>query len=288
MTASLDAILNQYEKNQSPNTEKKFVSNEERLKKYFAPFLPKGQTEGEKTVRILPTSDGSSPFKEVYFHEVQVQGKWMKVYDPGKNSAGKPTGERSPLNEVEDALRLTGNQQDKELARQYRSKKFYIVKVIDRENEEDGVKFWRFKHNWKGDGIMDKLIPLFQKKGDLTNVNEGRDVSLILKAVPLPSGNGTYTAVSMIMAEDPAKLHTDENTSKEWLANTEQWSDVYSQKPIEYLEAIAKGETPIWNPETKKYSYDSATQESITMEKTTTTTTADPQANASVDEDLPF
>tara|TARA_R110001583_G_scaffold78667_1_gene213041 strand:+ start:58653 stop:59516 length:864 start_codon:yes stop_codon:yes gene_type:complete len=287
MTTSLDAILGQYEKNQSPNTEKKFVSNEERLKKYFAPFLPKGQTDGEKTVRILPTADGSSPFKEVYFHETQVQGKWMKIYDPGKNSDGSLSGERSPLNEVEDALRLTGNQQDKELARQYRSKKFYIVKVIDRENEDDGVKFWRFKHNWKGDGIMDKLIPLFQKRGDLTNLKEGRDVTLILKAVPLPSGNGTYTAVSMVMSEDPSVLHTDENTSKPWIANAEEWSDVYSQKPVEYLEAIAKGETPIWNNETKKYSYDSATEESIDMSQDSKTN-VDPQANQSVDQDLPF
>ena len=288
MTASLDAILNQYEKNQTPNTEKKFVSNEERLKKYFAAFLPKGQNEGEKTIRILPTPDSTTPFKEVYFHEVQVQGKWMKIYDPGKNSDGSLSGERSPLNEVEDALRLTGSQQDKELARQYRSKKFYIVKVIDRENEDDGVKFWRFKHNWKGDGIMDKLIPLFQKKGDLTNVTEGRDVTLILKSVPLPSGHGTYTAVSMIMAEDPSKLHNDEKLTKEWLANSEQWSDVYSQKPVEYLQAIAKGETPIWNNETKKYSYDSATEESISISKDSTTPTADPQEKAKVDEDLPF
>ena len=51
--------------------------------------------------------------------------------------------------------------------------------------------------------VMDKLIPLFQKKGDLTNLKEGRDVTLILKAVPLPSGNGTYTAVSMVMSEGP-------------------------------------------------------------------------------------
>ena len=163
--SSLDAILSQYEKNSQPGSEKKkFVSNEDRLKKYFAAFLPKGQSDGEANVRILPTADGTSPFKEVWFHEMQVQGKWMKIYDPGKNADGSPSGERSPLNEVEEALKLTGNQQDRDLARQYRSRKFYIVKVIDRNNEEDGVKFWRFKHNFRGDGIMDKLIPLFQKR----------------------------------------------------------------------------------------------------------------------------
>tara|TARA_R110000824_G_scaffold48582_1_gene137146 strand:+ start:1233 stop:2096 length:864 start_codon:yes stop_codon:yes gene_type:complete len=286
--SSLDAILNQYEKNQTTNTQKKFVSNEDRLKKYFAAFLPKGQKEGEKIVRILPTKDGSSPFKEVWFHEVQIQGRWQKLYDPGKNSDGSPTGDKSPLNDVEEALKLTGNEQDKILARQYRSRKFYIVKVVDRSNEDDGVKFWRFKHNYKGDGIMDKLVPLFQKRGDITDTKEGRDISLILKQVKSPNGV-TYTSVSTIMTEDPSPINTDESLTNEWLGNDEGWRDVYSQKPVEYLEAISKGETPEWDSELKKYVYTGSEQ---TEMNTTTNTTekefTDPQSKSPQDEDLPF
>ena len=286
--SSLDAILSQYEKNSQPGSEKKkFVSNEDRLKKYFAAYLPKGQSDGESNARILPTADGTSPFKEVWFHEMQVQGKWMKIYDPGKNSDGSPSGERSPLNEVEDALKLTGNQQDRDLARQYRSRKFYIVKVIDRNNEEDGVKFWRFKHNFRGDGIMDKLIPLCQKRGDVTNITEGRDLSLILKAVPTPNGNGTYTSVSMIMADDPAPLSLENSKVEGWTSNSEVWTDVYAQKPIEYLEAVSKGETPEWDSNLKKYVYADSETGSIDMEKVVSPT-LDPQANQAQDEDLPF
>ena len=41
---------------------------------------------------------------------------------------------------------------------------------------------------------MDKLIPIFQKRGDVTRYySEGRDLTLILKAVPTPSGNGSHT-----------------------------------------------------------------------------------------------
>ena len=44
---SLEAILKQYENTQKSNTsDKPRISNEERLKKYFATYLPKGQTEG--------------------------------------------------------------------------------------------------------------------------------------------------------------------------------------------------------------------------------------------------
>jgi len=288
---SLDAILKQYEDGQSKSSSPKAnLSREDRLKKYFATYLPKGEIDGEKTIRILPTSDGSSPFKEVYFHEVQVDGKWVKLMDPGKNPDGSPTGERSPLNEVEEALKLTGNQKDKEIARQYRSKKFYIVKVIDRDAEEDGVKFWRFKWNYKGDGVMDKIIPIFQKRGDVTDAKTGRDLTLMLKSVPLPNGRGSYTAVSMVMAEDPTPLSSDESNVKEWLSNTETYKDVYSQKPVEYLEAIARGETPEWDSNLKKYVYGD-TETTINMGSENNNNNqkpVDPQAGLETDTDLPF
>lgn len=282
--SSLDAVLRQYEKNQSGGNDKPKLSQEERLQKYFATYLPQGQKEGEKNIRILPTNDGSSPFKEVYFHEVQVDGKWVKLMDPGKNADGTLNGERSPLTELEHSLKSSGNSKDAEIARQYRSKKFYIVKVIDRDNPEHGVKFWRFKWNYKGDGVIDKIIPIFQKKGDITDPQSGRDLTLVLKSVPLPNGKGNYTVVSMVMAEDASPLSTDETQMKEWLSNTETYTDVYSQKPIEYLEAVAVGETPVWNSDLKKYTYGDIQSESTFGGTQTDSGTSDEE----VDDDLPF
>mgnify|MGYP003637648160 FL=1 len=286
--SSLDAVLAQYEKNkQTTGSSKPMMSQEDRLKQYLSIMLPKGTKSGEKTIRILPTQDGSSPFKEVYFHNIQVQGRWTKLYDPGKNQEGKPSGDRSPLNEVEEALRLAGDAQSKELARSYRSQKFYIVKIIDRDNEEDGVKFWRFKHNWKGDGPIDKIIPIWQKKGDVTDVNEGRDLTLMLQAVPLPGGRGEYTTVSTVMYEDPTQLSDIAQNAKDWTEDERTWKDVYSQKPVEYLEAIAKGLDPVWDSELKKYVYDDPNAVKNTTD-TTVLGSTDPQANQKVDEDLPF
>ena len=287
--SSLDAVLAQYEKNkQTTGPSKPMMSQEDRLKQYLSIALPKGTKSGEKIIRILPTADGTSPFKEVYFHNTQIQGRWMKLYDPGKDSEGKPSGERSPLNEVEEALRLAGDAQSKELARSYRSQKFYIVKIIDRDNEEDGVKFWRFKHNWRGDGPIDKIIPIWQKKGDVTDINEGRDLTLMLQAVPLPGGRGEYTTVSTVMYEDPTPLSIDEQQLKDWTEDERTWKDVYSQKPVEYLEAIAKGLDPIWDSELKKYIYDDPNAVNNTTNTTTIGSDVDPQANEKADEDLPF
>ena len=97
MSNSLDAVLAQYEKNkQSGGSTKPQMTSEERMKQYLSIMLPKGTKQGGKRIRIVPTTDGSSPFKEVFFHNVQVQGRWQKLYDPGKDETGKPSGERSP------------------------------------------------------------------------------------------------------------------------------------------------------------------------------------------------
>lgn len=64
---TLDAVLSQYEKNtaRSQGTSNQ-MSQDERMKKYFTTLLDKNSRTGQKRVRILPTPDGSSPFKEVW------------------------------------------------------------------------------------------------------------------------------------------------------------------------------------------------------------------------------
>jgi len=275
-TNSLDAVLAQYEKAKS-NTGGSKISQEDRMKKYFAAILPQGKSTGQKRLRVLPTIDGSSPFKEVWFHEVQVAGKWNKIYDPGKND-----NERSPLNEIHDELMMTGKASDKELAKQYKARKFYIVKVIDKDAPEDGVKFWRFKHNYKNEGILDKIIPIWRAKGDITDPEKGRDLILELTKAKTPKGI-EYTVIQTVMYDDPAPLHEEKETMDSWVKDELTWKDVYSKKPVEYLEAIARGETPRWSSELGKYVYGDESGE-MTMGGTI----SDPQSEDEPDGDLPF
>ena len=279
--STFDSVLAQYEKNKnatSGNANK--VSQEDRMKKYFVTILPKGSKGEERRIRILPTPDGSSPFKEVYFHEVQVDGKWVKLYDP------KQEGKRSPLNEVYEGLMMTGVESDKVLARQYRARKFYIVKVIDRDNEQDGPKFWRFKHNAKGDGVIDKIFPIFKNKGDVTDIQKGRDLIISLTLTKSGTGN-EYTSINSVIPEDMGALHEDENIAKTWVDDELTWSDVYSKKGEDYLEMVAKGEIPRWDNDSKKWVSNSSNEETIGTQKVSTPV-VDPQDGDEADEDLPF
>lgn len=281
--SSLDAVLAQYEKNQQSSVGNfGKMSQDERMKKYFALILDDKSNSGTRRVRILPTPDGSSPFKEAWYHEIQVGGKWQKFFDPGKND-----NERSPLNEVYDELMATGKDSDKELAKQYKSRKFYIVKVIDRDQENDGVKFWRFKHNYKNEGILDKIIPIWRNKGDITDPDKGRDLIIELSKQKTPKG-AAYTTVSTIMYDDPAPTHENKLTMDSWVNDELTWQDVYSKKPVEYLEALARGETPRWDNDKGGYVYsnDEASTQSFGGSKSSGY--QDPQADSTPDDDLPF
>jgi hypothetical protein len=286
-TNSLDAVLAQYEKStQSSNSSTSKMSSEDRMKKYFAALLKDNEKQGQRRVRILPTTDGSSPFKEVWFHEILVDGKYQKFYDPGKND-----NERSPLNEVYEELMSTGKEADKQLATQYRARKFYIVKVVDRDNEQDGVKFWRFKHNYKQEGILDKIIPIWKAKGDITDPDKGRDLILELTKAKTPKG-AFYTVIQTLMYDDPSAISEDQTQMSEWVSDELTWEDVYSKKPVEYLEAIARGETPRWDSEKGGYVYSNDETSEVSMGGTpapkSINEVADPQANDEADEELPF
>ena len=277
---SLDAVLAQYENSKQGSSSTSKMSQDERMKKYFAAILKDNEKQGQKKLRILPTKDGTSPFKEVWYHEIQVDGKWQKFYDPGKND-----NERSPLNEVHEELMSTGKDSDKELAKQYKARKFYIVKVIDRDNEQDGVKFWRFKHNYKNEGILDKIIPIWRNKGDITDSEKGRDIILELTKAKTPKG-AAYTVIQTIMHDDPTPVHDNKETMESWLSDELTWQDVYSKKPEEYLEAIARGETPRWDSDAGKYVYGNSTEETVSFGGSKSV--KDPQEDAEPDSDMPF
>jgi hypothetical protein len=245
--SNLDSLFSQYEKNQAGGAKK--LSQEDRMKRYFTLLLNDKENTGQRTIRILPTEDGSSPFKEAWFHELQVGGFYQKIYDPAGND-----NEASPLNDVYNALRATKRKDDEELAKDYRARMYYIVKVIDRANEQDGPKYWRFKHSYKKDGIIDKIIPIVRNKGDIFDIETGRDLIIDLVKTKSPKGKD-YTSVATIMYDDPSPLSTDAELAKKWATDESTWKDVYTRKPLEYLEAISRGESPRWDDSQGKYVY---------------------------------
>jgi len=274
--------LAQYEKNTKSNTSQQKISSEERLKMYFAAILPKGQTSGMKRIRILPPAEGEQLFwTEKYFHEIQVDKKWVKLYDPAQD------GDKSPLNEVAEALKMTGSEENRKLAGQYRARKFYILRVIDRDNEQDGVKFWRIKHSLKNDGAYNKIMDIVKAKNeDISDPVNGRDLTITLSVLKNPMG-GEYTAITSVIPDDKSPISANEEQKALWLSNPMTWREAYSIKPVEYLQGVAEGYSPRWNNDTKKWVYGEEA-EMLLSSNGSSAPVVDPQQDDVEDEDLPF
>jgi hypothetical protein len=239
----LAAMLAQYESKNKPQYEKKTEKVYD-LKNYFNTFIKEGVKTATKTIRILPTADGSSPFVEVHGHKIQVDGEW-KTFACLKEEKGEPC----PFCEARDVLNATGTDANKELAKKYKSKLMYVVKVIDRDHEDEGVKFWRFNHDWRKEGIMDKFQALIGAiKKDVTDATTGRDLMLTINR-----NQNNVPVVSGMASLDPTTLSDDATKVAEWTSDARTWEDVYSVRSYDYLEIIVKGGIPVWDKEAKKF-----------------------------------
>jgi glutaredoxin len=140
-------------------------------------------------------------------------------------------------------------------ARKWQAKKFYIVRGIDKGQEKDGVKFWRFKHNYKNQGTLDRLLPVLEdymtnQQADFTDPQTGTDLNIIMTDAEF---NGhVYKQISAITTKGKSPLHGDPTIMRAWLDDDISWRDVFKPKkvpnitPYEYLQMCVAGTTPYW------------------------------------------
>lgn len=293
-------LFNDYE-NKTENNSNPKQSKENILAKYFTPrnsverfrILP--PIQGRDIVE-------HAFFHRVPVNKPNGKG-WRKIYCPAHNSPkvpkldangnpitdeqGKPVlvNQRCPLCEKADAIRSkidnsikyikkeNYNDAQKAIAEKngeiykelgkWEAKKYHIVRGIDRGSVKDGVKYWRFKDNYKNQGVRDKLIPalkLFyeQYKANPTDPEKGCDLYINVVDSRLPNGT-TYKDVSSITAMQPSKLYEDPIVVNQWLSDNSTWRDVFREasmtkviNPTQYLERVAKGTDPYWDDRDEK------------------------------------
>jgi hypothetical protein len=176
--------------------------------------------------------------------------KWLAKQDQSLKGIKKEN-----MNDAQLAIKAKNDEIYRE-AIKWEAKKFYIVRGIDKGAEKDGVKFWRFKHNYKNQGTLDKLLPIFEDymsnhQADFSDPNNGTDLSLTMTDSEF---NGyVYKAISAITAKGKSLLSNDSLVSRAWLEDDITWRDVFKPKqapgmpPFEFLEAVANGTNPYWD-----------------------------------------
>ena len=176
--------------------------------------------------------------------------RWLAKQDPSLKNIKKEN-----MNDAQLVVKAKNDEIYKE-AIKWEAKKFYIVRGIDKGQEKDGVKFWRFKHNYKNQGTLDKLLPILEEymthqQADFSDPQTGTDLSIIMTDSEF---NGhVYKTISAITFRGKSPLHQDPLVARTWLDDTTSWRDVFQPKkapnvsPYEYLEMVASGTNPYWD-----------------------------------------
>ena len=178
----------------------------------------------DATVRLLsfPDNDGQ-PFQERWFY-----------YNIGNNPgllAPYQFSKPDPIQELITKLRDDGSKESYELAKKLYPKMRCYAPVIVRGEEDKGVRVWAF-----GKMVYQSLlnIMLDEDYGDITDMNEGRDVKVICTKTP-----GRQWATTEVRPRGKqSKLTTSKAQLSEWTSSIPNLDDMYDLKSYEELEKI--------------------------------------------------
>lgn len=243
MSNIFNNMLEQYEDSHKPR-----VSNIKKydLKNYFSTYLKDGVNQATKKIRILPPQNGAQvPWTIKWGHKIQVDGDW-KTYACLKHEKD----EACPFCEAREVLLSSGIASEKELAKKYSARMMYVIKVIDRDNEEEGVKFWRFNHDYRKTGILDKLVGALKAVNhDISDPVTGRDLNIDVAR----DQNNRPVVQSISYPLESTPLSSDIELSTKWLSDTRTWHDVYSVRDYDYLAIVVSGEVPVFSKKLDKF-----------------------------------
>ena len=265
-----EAVKTQYEQEQKTFTPKKTQFNE---KNYLQARLSDKETSKTLTIRLLPFSpEGGSPFKKVFMHTVKVNKEvapngWKTFVCPTHNKKdGEVMGDNCPFCETSaKAKELKSKALDESTKKRYgdieflnKVKEMWIVRCIERDHEEDGVKFWLFNSSKKKDGVYDKIMNLAKiraeaaaRKGNdysIFDLNNGLDLIITLTKTA-----DNKTSIQIVDDGFPSPLTEDFDLGMKWIQDDKNWYDVYTVKSYDYMAIIAQGGIPIFNKELNKY-----------------------------------
>lgn len=258
------AVISQNEKESYVSNRTKNVFN---ANNYLNARLLKGELTKKLKIRLLPFSpQGGSPFKKVFIHTVRITKEdgqsWKTFICPVHNHKG----DKCPFCETAEQARQLRMSATTDVEKQKygdiefmnKAKEAWIVRCIDREHEEDGVKFWMFNASRKKDGVYDKIMNLFNERlseareqgqnYNIFDLNNGKDLNITLTR---DSNNKTVTQITDSSFQTP--LSTDAEKGEAWIHDAKEWDKMYTVKSYDYMAIIVQGGIPVWDSETNSY-----------------------------------
>jgi hypothetical protein len=181
-------------------------------------------TEGEHTVRILPSEDGD-PFKEYHFH--YNVGKQNGFLCPKRNF-----GDDCPVCNFATKLFNQGDTESIDMAKKMFARQRFFSPVMVRGEEKAGVRVWGYSKTVYQELLSLVLNPDF---GDITDADEG--VDLLLKYAKDPGM--LYPKTSLTPRRKSSPLCEDEDADcQELISNVPDFDTLFERKTTEEVGAI--------------------------------------------------
>jgi hypothetical protein len=270
LSANIDAnaVTEQYEKEYTAATTANKKKTEFNEKNYLQARLKQGEKTKTLTIRLLPFSpEGGSPFKKIFIHTVKVNkelnpGGWRTFVCPTHNEMG----DKCPFCDVSAKAKEYRFKTDIEVEKKKygdiefmnRAKPAWIVRCIERDHEEDGVKFWLFNDAKSKKGVYNDIMNIYferkkaaERKGkdfNIFDLNEGKDLIITLSK----DENGK-TVTKVVDDDERTPLTEDYEQGMAWINDPKQWNEVYTVKPYEYMAIVVNGGVPVFDKNQNKY-----------------------------------
>lgn len=310
-------------KNQGNNDKNKVVFSE---KNYLNTRLAKGETSRTIKIRILPVKPGSNKIAlPVLIHSLKVDKQvaqsgfkaFLCLNDEhlsNHDGRGCPICNKSKdyFNQANEIPKddVHGAEKRKALCKEgfkWQPKIAYIVRVIERGKEDEGVKFWRFNHWDNGKGCKDQLENLYNLRrsemheaGEDDNFNifdlhNGKDIILTLTKSQKENTKDEKTEITIADAGVCTPLSKDEKQIEEWVNDPKDWQDMYTCKDYTYLQIVVDGGIPVFSqekgcfvPKEVKEEDDKKAEQEAIDEVRKGAQTQETTNNDTIDDDLPF
>lgn len=185
--------------------------------------------EGDTDIRIVPSSDGD-PLKEMFFH-----------YNVGDHKGGvlcpkRNFGDSCPICEFASSLWREGSEnndeESKKLAKSLFVRQRYFSPVLVRGREDEGIKVYGY-----GKKAYELLLGyiLDPEYGDITDVNEGTDITLTYTKADRP---GAYPQTSLKMRRNTSTLMEDADAIPALLDRMPDFDALFERLSPEQVSAI--------------------------------------------------
>lgn len=264
------AAVQEQNQNQQPKSQRQ--QGDYNQNSYFGAYL-KQEEAGPRyiNIRLLPiTAMAQTPFMMVKVHNVATKNKKIKTYicpknhDPNAKCPFCEIANNAYAKKRELEVLAKANPTDYNIKQQIETygkigynnlaKTSYIVRLIERGKENEGVKFWMFSASSKGKGIYDSIMNLFEtayrrdNTDNIFDLNTGHDIEIELKRLPDGSQVKNFNIIP-----NRTSLTANEEMGMSWINDARTWDKMWTVKPYEYLEILAAGGEPIFDKSQNKY-----------------------------------